>query len=259
LCNSDEFGPKVAAEARRRRFFEASRKAFLGDGLKWNWTLQERWFPDFEPILDFVHPMKYVYEASQVVADDEASAWSLCQRWLEWCWQGRVSLVLDELRRRQALHPSPDEGKLPDNDGRSIVTKSITYLSNNTSRMDYPKYRRLGLPVTSSMVESLIKEFNCRVKGAEKAWNRSGNGEWILQTRKAVLCGDADRLSGFITSRPAVRTIAPPPLPSMLAKTRRSPYKTNCANAPPTPLTPDPAAGFADHAERPTSRLRAEP
>jgi hypothetical protein len=259
LCNSDEFGPKVAVEARRRRFFEASRKAFLGDGLKWNWTLQERWFPDFEPILDFVHPMKYVYEASQVVADDEASAWSLCQRWLEWCWQGRVSLVLDELRRRQALHPSPDEGKLPDNDGRSIVTKSITYLSNNTSRMDYPKYRRLGLPVTSSMVESLIKEFNCRVKGAEKAWNRSGNGEWILQTRKAVLCGDADRLSGFITSRPAVRTIAPPPLPSMLAKTRRSPYKTNCANAPPTPLTPDPAAGFADHAERPTSRLRAEP
>jgi hypothetical protein len=56
--------------------------------LKWNWTLQERWFPDFEPILDFVHPMTYVYEASQVVAEDEASAWSLCQRWLESCWQG---------------------------------------------------------------------------------------------------------------------------------------------------------------------------
>lgn len=202
LCNSDEFGPKVAAEARRRRFFEASRKAFLGDGLKWNWTLQERWFPDFEPILDFVHPMTYVYEASQVVADDEASAWSLCQRWLEWCWQGRVSLVLEELRCWQALHPSPDEEKLPDNDGRSIVTKSITYLSNNTSRMDYPKYRRLGLPVTSSMVESLIKEFNYRVKGSEKAWTRSGNGEWILQTRNAVLCDDADRLSDFITSRP---------------------------------------------------------
>jgi len=32
-------------------------------------------------------------------------------------------------------------------------------LSNSTSRIDYPKYRRLGLPVTSSMVESLLKEF----------------------------------------------------------------------------------------------------
>ena len=111
-------------------------------------------------------------------------------------------LVLEELRCWQALHPSPDEEKLPDNDGRSIVTKSITYLSNNTSRMDYPKYRRLGLPVTSSMVESLIKEFDYRVKGSEKAWTRSGNGEWILQTRNAVLCDDADRLSDFITSRP---------------------------------------------------------
>ena len=127
LCSSDEFGPKVAAEARRRRFFEASRRAFLGDGLKWNWTLQERWFPDFEPILDFVHPTTYVYEASRVVADDEDAAWRLCQRWLEACWQGRVSWVLEELRAWQALHPSPEE-TWADNDRRAIVSKSVTLL-----------------------------------------------------------------------------------------------------------------------------------
>lgn len=202
LCNSDEFGPKVAAEASRRRFFEAFRRAFLGDGLKWNWTLQERWFPDFEPILDFVHPTTYVYEASRVVADDEDVAWRLCQRWLEACWQGRVSLVLEELRAWQALHPSPPEETLADNDGRVIVSKSVTYLGNNVSRMDYPKYRRMGLPVTSSMVESLIKELNYRVKGSEKAWERSGGGEWMLQVRNAVLCDDSDRLSDFILSRP---------------------------------------------------------
>ena len=202
LCSSDEFGPKVAAEARRRRFFEASRRAFLGDGLKWNWTLQDRWFPDFEPILDFVHPMTYVYEASRVVADDEDAAWRLCQCWLEACWQGRVSLVLEELRAWQALHPSPPEETLADNDRRVIVSKSVTYLGNNVSRMDYPKYRRMGLPVTSSMVESLIKELNYRVKGSEKAWERSGGGEWMLQVRNAVLCDDSDRLSDFILSRP---------------------------------------------------------
>jgi len=202
LCSSDEFGPKVAAEARRRRFFEASGRAFLGDGLKWNWTLQERWFPDFEPILDFVHPTTYVYEASRVVADDEQAAWRLCRRWLEAVWQGRVSSVLEELRAWQALHPLPPEETLADNDRRVIVSKSVTYLSNNASRMDYPKYRRMGLPVTSSMVESLIKELNYRVKGSEKAWGRSGGGEWMLQVRNAVLCDDADRLSDFILSRP---------------------------------------------------------
>jgi hypothetical protein len=31
--------------------------------------------------------------------------------------------------------------------------------------MDYPRYRRQGLPVTSSWVESLVGEFNARVKG----------------------------------------------------------------------------------------------
>ena len=202
LCDSDEFGPKVAAEARRRRFFEAERRAFLGDGLKWNWVLQENWFPDFEPILDFVHPMTYVYEASRVVAADDEAAWSLCHRWLEACWQGRVSSVLEELRGWQAWHPSPPGEKLPDNDGRAIVSKSVTYLSHNVSRMDYPKYRRLGLPVTSSMVESLIKEINYRVKGSEKAWKRPSGCESILQVRTTVLCDDADRLSDFILSRP---------------------------------------------------------
>lgn len=202
ICSSDEFGPKVAAEARRRRFFEAARRAFLGDGLAWNWTLQARWFPGFEPILDFVHPTTYVYEASRVVAGNEAETWLLCLRWLQACWQGQVSSVLEELRDWQTLHPSPPGEKLADTDGRAIVSRALTYLSNNASRMDYPRYRRLGLPVTSSMVESLIKEINYRVKGSEKSWTRPSGCESILQVRNAVLCGDADRLSDYILARP---------------------------------------------------------
>ena len=31
-------------------------------------------------------------------------------------------------------------------------------LENNKARMDYPAYRREGLPVSTAMVESLIKE-----------------------------------------------------------------------------------------------------
>jgi len=201
MCNSDAFGPQVAAEAKRRRFFDAQRRAFLGDGLAWNWTLQQRYFPDFEPIVDFVHPMTYIYEASRVVAS-KGDAWTLCVRWLEACWLGQVSSVIAELRRWQALHPSPPGEKLVDTDGRAIVAKAVTYLSNNASRMNYPQYRRAGLPVTSAMVESLIKEFNYRVKGSEKSWKRPSGCEAILQVRNAVLCNDADRLSDFILSRP---------------------------------------------------------
>jgi hypothetical protein len=201
MCTSDKFGPQVAAEANRRRFFEAPRRAFLGDGLAWNWTLQQRYFPDFQPIVDFVHPMTYIYEASRVVAS-EGGSWALCVRSLEACWLGQVSSVLADLRRWQSLHPSPPGEKLADTDGRAIVAKAVRYLGNNESRMNYPQYRRAGLPVTSAMVESLIKEFNYRVKGSEKSWKRLSGCESILQVRNAVLCDDGDRLSDFILSRP---------------------------------------------------------
>jgi hypothetical protein len=201
MCRSDEFGPMVASEAKRRRFYESARRAFLGDGLAWNWTLQKRYFPDFEAIVDFIHPMTYVFEASRVV-DSKGEGWSLCERWLQAIWQGNVALVLAELRHWQTLHPSPPDEKLAETDARSIVAKAITYLSNNQSRMNYPKYRKAGLPVTSSMVESLIKEFNYRVKGTEKSWTRLRGCEAILQVRNAVLCDDRDRLSEFILSRP---------------------------------------------------------
>lgn len=66
--------------------------------------------------------------------------------------------------------------------------------------MNYAPYRR-RLPITSCLVESLIKEFNRRVKGTEKFWNRPAGAEAILQVRAAVL-SDGDQLARFIPTRP---------------------------------------------------------
>jgi hypothetical protein len=67
--------------------------------------------------------------------------------------------------------------------------------------MDYPRYRRQGLPVTSSLAESLVKQISKRVKGTEKFWNDGPSGEAILQLRAAVI-SDGDRLNRWITNRP---------------------------------------------------------
>jgi hypothetical protein len=41
----------------------------------------------------------------------------------------------------------------------------LTYLESKRSRMRYDEYRRQGLPITSSYVESAVKQFNQRAKG----------------------------------------------------------------------------------------------
>jgi hypothetical protein len=199
MACSDDFGALVAGEAQRRGFYQAERRAFLGDGQAWNWTLQERHFTDFIAITDFIHPLGYIYDAAKILAP--ANPWPAYLRASEACWQGRVDQVLTELRAWQNANPTPLDEKLPDQDPRAVIQTTITYLQNNRTRMNYPEYRRAGLPVTSSMIESLIKEINYRVKGTEKFWNRPDGADHILHVRAAAL-GDDDRLSQWILNRP---------------------------------------------------------
>ena len=52
--------------------------------------------------------------------------------------------------------------------------------------MRYAEYRRRGMPITSSYVESAVKQFNQRVKGTEKFWTEKG-AEALLQLRADYL------------------------------------------------------------------------
>lgn len=202
LASSEEFGPMMAAEADARGFFTAKKKAFLGDGQACNWTIQRRWFSDFEPIADFVHVVEYVYTAAKTVHTDASSRWRQYLEWAAACWKGDVATVLGDLRVWQFRLGVLAEGeKVADTDPRKIVQRIMTYLTNSSVRMDYPRYRQEGLPVTSSLAESLVKQISKRVKGTEKFWNDGPSGEAILQLRAAVI-SDGDRLHRWITNRP---------------------------------------------------------
>jgi hypothetical protein len=195
MYSSDAFGPLLAAEAQTRAFFDAPRQAFVGDGQHYNWSLQRAYFPHFEPIADFLHVLCYLYPAAWAVQPDEGLRWQQYLSWMTACWQGRVSAVVAELTAWQERlgRPPPEAEAL---DARQLVKEALTYLGNNAARMDYPRYRRAGLPVTSSWVESLVGEFNARVKGWDKWWNRGAGAEAILQVRAAVLSED-DRLRRY--------------------------------------------------------------
>ncbi len=41
--------------------------------------------------------------------------------------------------------------------------------------MKYDEYRKQGLPITSSLVESTVKQINRRIKGTEKFWDEGAD------------------------------------------------------------------------------------
>jgi len=202
-CPADQFGPMVAAEARRRNFMDAAQRAFLGDGSAWIWGLQRSSFPTFEAIVDFLHALGHVFAAAKAAAITTEGRWELFWAWAEACWKGRVGQVIEELRilrDAQACLCGGELERLADDDPRKIIVRVLGYLEHNRDRMDYPRYRRQGLPWTTSHVESTVKIFNRRVKGSENFWSEAG-AEEILQVRAAFLCEDG-RLDRYLKERP---------------------------------------------------------
>ena len=200
LVNSETFGPMMAAEADRRGFFTAHRRAFLGDGLNYNWSIQESHFPTFEPILDFIHAIEHLHEVSQALEPDRDASWQQTVSWIEEVWCGNVEEVLGILQAKQlSIGTAPKE--CDDSDPRQVLESTIGYLKNNSHRMNYPEYRRQGLPITSCLIESQVKEMNHRVKGSEKFWNDGFEGEAILQVTAALLSDD-DPLASHFGNRP---------------------------------------------------------
>jgi hypothetical protein len=185
--NSQAFGRHLAAVAWSLGFFAAEVKGFVGDGQNWIWTEWERHFKPFGfvPILDFIHALTHIYAAAMAGRSLEEGR-PFYVRWITAVWEGKVASVIEELtvRQREVGQPTKDD---PETSPRKIVAKTLTYLQNQQSRMNYPEYRRLGLPITSAHMESTIKQLNRRLKGSEKFWEDRGS-EDLLQLASDELC-----------------------------------------------------------------------
>jgi hypothetical protein len=187
------FGPILAAGAWDLGLLAATRRAFVADGASGNWTVHKTWFPRFEAILDFLHAMTYVYAAA-MAGRKFPEGWPIYQEWIQWVWSGQVAKVIAALTERQQdlgpLQPGDAEGS-----PRQVIQEALTYLSNNAAYMRHDEYRRQGLPLMSSYVESTVKQVNRRAKGTEKFWSEEG-AEAILQLR-ADYVSDTEPMKAF--------------------------------------------------------------
>ncbi len=194
LASSKAFGWQAAAAADHRGFFTAQARAFLSDGQAYNWTIQKQQFGSFEPILDFVHAAQHIHAAA-------GAAGVAGRDWVNACWQGRVAEVIAAIEAHQGQLREPVDPRTEPDHAWCVLQRERGYLSNNTTQMDYPRYRRSGLPITSSPIESWIKQLNRRVKGSEKFWNDEVSSEAILQLRSDWL-GDEEALTKHLQDRP---------------------------------------------------------
>lgn len=203
--STEGFGWMVAAEAVCRGFYEAAKKAVVGDGGNWIGPLADLHFPGWVQVLDFLHLLVHLYAAAISAYRGQAKpAWRLYSRLLDAAWAGQVQTVTALLEAEsQRLGPPPPKAS-PD-DPRREVARCLAYVKANAERMDYARYRREGLPISSAPIESLIKQINQRIKATDKFWLKSG-AEAALQVRAAYLSED-DRAAEFHDHRPRARAV----------------------------------------------------
>jgi hypothetical protein len=195
---SDTFGWHLEARARQLNFPSAARQAFVADGAKTNWRIQREHFPNATPIADLIHALSYAWGAAQAVGGD-----GVYSTWAQLIWQGDVQQVIAELVDQQTALGKPPKEVFP-SDPRYRLHRALTYFTNNADHMNYPKYRRDGLPITSSHIESTVKLINRRIKGSEKFWLKTAS-ECVLQLRADHLC-DSKPLQSFWLRRQADQT-----------------------------------------------------
>lgn len=194
---------------------------------------------------------------------DDNAAWNCYLKWTQACWSGNVKSVIPELLawlQSRGLDPAATlDEKHPD----KAVHDGHRYLTNNASRMDYARYRRAGLPVTSAPMESLVKQVNLRVQGTEMFWNDANRGgESILQIKAAGLCDDS-RLETYLRNRPGSPFVRKSPLsPPQFPKADLHPSRLADSKASPTRSVPSrewPMATAIMNTSSPNSMLSISP
>jgi hypothetical protein len=174
--------------ARAVGYHNARLRAFVADGAHWLWKLAEDYFPSAIQVLDWYHLAEHVHKAAGAVFGEGsagAKAWAEARKGE--LWQGQAGEVLRALERELARVRSPSK--------RVALVELRTYLENNRGRVDYPRYRELGLPVGSGQVEAQCKSLvgaRCKQAGMRN-WTYAG-AEAVLRLRAAVQDGSYAQL-----------------------------------------------------------------
>lgn len=144
----------------------------VADGAADNWGFLE---PRTEiQVLDFFHASEYLslYAAKRIRCQRKRAKWLETAKTTLKEQQGGASVLLKEMK--EGLNKAPTRCK-------EEIQRCITYFENNLHRMDYPAYRREGIPIGSGVTEAACKTFvKARIAGSGMRWKRPGMDNLLL-------------------------------------------------------------------------------
>jgi len=168
-----------------KRGYGSKRTLFIADGSEHIWALQEEYFPQAEPCLDWYHLAEYLWSAGRSVHREgsrKLRAWVDEQK--QRLRASDIAAVLTELTAR--LEAIPKTG--PGNKGkRERLDTALGYLTKHQARTPYAAFIADDLDIGSGAIEGAIRNVvRMRLDGPGMRWGRH-RSELLLHLRCLIL------------------------------------------------------------------------
>lgn len=166
----DDLQPRLWVESVRQGILTAKTVVWLSDGGKGFWRLfRDRFEQHAQGILDFYHAAENVWKGAKAWLDGrtkQAREWFVLAR--HKLRHGKADEVLADIQAALALEGLPASA-------RKTLTNLYTYLDAHRGHIDYARFKELGLPIGSGLVESACKWLiQQRFKGVGMRWSEDG-------------------------------------------------------------------------------------
>jgi hypothetical protein len=168
---------------------------WLSDGGRCFWRLFNDQFSRYaQGILDFYHAAQNIWKGARSLFDGRTKK---ARQWFAWARRrlriGKATEVLEEIKDALTLDDLPDSA-------RKTLENLVAYLEGHSDHISYDRYKKLGLPIGSGMVESVCKWLiQQRFKCVGMRWSVDGFNH-LLHLRLAWVNGTYDDLFDPIAS-----------------------------------------------------------
>jgi hypothetical protein len=189
LGDIEALTPRLWLEAVRQGIGSAPQVVWLSDGGRGLWRLfEERFASHARGILDFYHAAQQLWKCAAAWLDGRTRQ---ARRWFGWARHrlrhGMPDGVLADLTEALDVEGLPATVQ-------DTIRAVYAYLERHREHIDYARYKELGLPLGSGMVESACKWLiQQRFKGVGMRWSEDGFNH-LLHLRLAWVNGRFESL-----------------------------------------------------------------